>query len=66
MRAVADYGRPLIDDPDRLAGVCRIGVDETAFLAANGAPITRSSSPALWTWPHCGSSTSWKGGPERP
>jgi len=40
MRAVADYGRPLVDDPDRLAGVARLGVDETAFLAANGAHHT--------------------------
>ncbi len=34
MRAVREYGFPLVDDPRRLAGVVAIGVDETAFLAA--------------------------------
>ena len=29
MRAVRDYGRPLIDDPTRTAGVVAGGVDET-------------------------------------
>ena len=28
MRAVREYGQPLIDDPDRLAGVTGLGVDE--------------------------------------
>ena len=41
MRAVRDYGRPLIDDPARLNGVVGIGVDETAFLAANGRHHTQ-------------------------
>jgi transposase len=36
MAAVREYGTPLIDNPDRLAGVTALGVDETAFLAANG------------------------------
>jgi len=35
MRAVREYGEPLVDDPRRLAGVVAIGVDETSFLAAN-------------------------------
>jgi transposase len=34
MAAVREYGQPLVDDPDRLAGVHTLGVDETAFLAA--------------------------------
>ena len=34
MRAVRNHGQPLIDDPQRLAGVVAVGVDETAFLAA--------------------------------
>lgn len=34
MRAVREHGQPLVDDPDRLAGVAPVGVDETAFLAA--------------------------------
>ena len=34
MDAVVVYGTPLVDDPDRLAGVRALGVDETAFLAA--------------------------------
>jgi transposase len=36
MAAVVEYGTPLVDDPDRLNGVAALGVDETAFLAANG------------------------------
>lgn len=35
MNAVREYGTPLIDDPRRLDDVARLGVDETAFLAAN-------------------------------
>jgi len=35
MAAVRDYGRPLVEDPDRIVGVDALGVDETAFLAAN-------------------------------
>ena len=40
MAAVREYGRPLVDDPDRLAGVTAVGVDETAFLAATAAHHT--------------------------
>jgi transposase len=35
MNAVVEYGRPLVEDPARLDGVERLGVDETAFLGAN-------------------------------
>jgi len=35
MAAVRDYGQPLVDEPDRMIGVGALGVDETAFLAAN-------------------------------
>lgn len=35
MRAVRDYGTPLVEDPTRTAGVAAVGVDETAFLAAS-------------------------------
>ena len=39
MRAVADRGRPLVEDPDRLDGVAALGLDETSFLkAARRAP----------------------------
>ncbi len=34
MRAVIDYGAPLVDDPTRTAGVRTLGVDETSFLRA--------------------------------
>jgi transposase len=34
MAAVREYGEPLVDDPARLDGVSKLGVDETAFLAA--------------------------------
>jgi transposase len=40
MRAVHDHGRPLVDDPARLAGVTAVGVDETAFLAATATHAT--------------------------
>jgi len=36
MAAVGEYGRPRVDDPHRLDRVQALGVDETAFLAANG------------------------------
>jgi transposase len=41
MRQVRDRGIPLIEDPDRLAGVNAVGVDETAFLRATGTHPTR-------------------------
>ena len=41
MDAVVEYGTPLVDDPDRLAGVSALGVDETAFLAANAKHHTQ-------------------------
>jgi transposase len=34
MRAVADHGQPLVEDPARLAGVTALGLDETSFLRA--------------------------------
>ncbi len=34
MRAVRDYGQPLVDDPGRLAGVCALGVDEHVWAHA--------------------------------
>ena len=34
MRAVIDHGEALVDDPDRISGVCALGVDETSFLQA--------------------------------
>ena len=41
MDAVVEYGTPLVDDRDRLGGVEALGVDETAFLAANGRHHTQ-------------------------
>ncbi len=41
MRAVREYGSPLVDDPARLAGVVAVGVDETAFLAAGPRSSTQ-------------------------
>lgn len=34
MAAVEEHGRPLVDDPDRVGPVTKLGVDETAFLKA--------------------------------
>ncbi len=41
MRAVQEYGTPLIDDPARLAGVQAVGVDETTFLSSLAGTSTR-------------------------
>jgi transposase len=41
MRAVADHGRPLVDDPARLDGVAKLGLDETSFLRATRVAPTR-------------------------
>ena len=41
MRAVADHGRPLVDDPTRLDGVAALGLDETSFLKATRLAPTR-------------------------
>jgi transposase len=41
MRAVRDHGRPLVDDPQRLAGVAALGLDETSFLKATRLAPTR-------------------------
>jgi transposase len=41
MRAVADYGRRLVDDPARLEGVAALGLDETNFLKATRVRPTR-------------------------
>jgi hypothetical protein len=35
MRAVIAYGQPLVDDPDRLAGVAGLGVDEHVWTHAS-------------------------------
>jgi transposase len=41
MRAVADHGTPLVDDPTRLEGVAALGLDETSFLKATRVAPTR-------------------------
>jgi transposase len=41
MRAVADHGTPLVDDPARLDGVAALGLDETSFLKATRRAPTR-------------------------
>jgi transposase len=41
MRAVADHGQPLVDDPARLDGVAALGLDETSFLRATPTTPTR-------------------------
>ena len=57
MRAVADHGRPLVEDPDRPNGVAALGLDETA---SSRPPAWRrlgtslawsiSSAAGCWTW----------------
>jgi transposase len=41
MRAVADHGTQLVDDPGRLDGVAALGLDETSFLRATPTAPTR-------------------------
>jgi transposase len=41
MRAVADHGTQLVDDPRRLDGVATLGLDETSFLRATPTAPTR-------------------------
>ena len=41
MRAVTAHGRPLLEDPGRLAGVAALGLDETSFLKATRTAPTR-------------------------
>ena len=41
MRAVAEHGTPLVEDPARLDGVAALGLDETSFLKATRVAPTR-------------------------
>jgi transposase len=41
MRVVTARGTPIVDDPERLAGVSAVGVDETAYLRVTGTHPTR-------------------------
>ena len=41
MRAVAEHGRLLVEDPGRLDGVAALGLDETSFLKATRLAPTR-------------------------
>jgi transposase len=41
MRAVAEHGRPLVEDPTRVDGVAALGLDETSFLKATRVAPTR-------------------------
>jgi transposase len=41
MRAVAEHGTPLVEDPARLDGVAALGLDETSFLKATRQAPTR-------------------------
>jgi transposase len=57
MRAVADHGRPLVDDPTRLEDVAALGLDETsssrrrAWHPPDGSPAWSTWSAAgCWTW----------------
>jgi hypothetical protein len=47
MRAVADHGQPLVDDPARLHGVAALGLDETSFLRATP---DRAHPVCDWGW----------------
>ena len=41
MDAVVEHGQPLVDAPDRVGHVHKLGVDETAYLKANRSHPTR-------------------------
>jgi transposase len=40
MNAVIEHGTPLVDDPQRVGPVTKLGIDETSFLAANRSHAT--------------------------
>jgi transposase len=42
MGAVREHGEPLVEDPDRIADVADLGIDETSWLAAT------PEHPSLW------------------
>jgi transposase len=65
MRAVADHGRPLVDDPARLNGVAALGLDETSFLKATRVAPTRWAT-GLVTWSVAGCWTWWPTAPGPP
>jgi transposase len=44
MRAVRDHGRPLVEDPARLAGVTALGVDEHVWRHAQPRRRTRCAT----------------------
>jgi transposase len=58
MRAVVDHGHPLVEDPGRLDGVGRLGLDETSFHEGHppGAhPMgDRPGRPGGWPPAGCG------------
>jgi len=41
MNAMIEHGAPLVDDPDRVGVVAKLGVDETSFQAAGPGLATR-------------------------
>ncbi len=41
MGAVAEHGAPLVNDPERIGDVEQLGLDETAFQAANATTLRR-------------------------
>jgi len=41
MNAVTEHGTPLVDDPDRVGDVAKLGVDETSFQAARPGLATQ-------------------------
>ena len=57
MRAVADHGTQLVDDPTRLDGVATLGLDETSFLTATPRRLP-GMSLAWSTWQVAGCWTS--------
>jgi transposase len=49
MRAVRRHGQPLVDDPARLTGVDRLGVDEHALLRATARHATQFATGIIDT-----------------
>ena len=50
MRAVADHGRPLVDNPTRLDGVGRLGLDETSFFKTTRLAAGHSTGGVAAAW----------------
>ncbi|MBX6752525.1 MAG: transposase family protein [Micromonosporaceae bacterium] len=65
MRAVVEVGRPMVDDPGRLADVSGLGVDEHAWQRANAVRTTQYATVS-WACGRTGRPGCWRSCPVAP